>query len=376
MFRLSDHLNVGIDGVAANANGRALVITSDVRLRILSSALLNGGLVRARSIVNYHVPSNFGNPSPELFLKRAISRLGLPTPVVGMMTAVNIKNLSVKTDKDGVRVCCLATAGLSYPAAAGERIEQASRQSTVNIILIVDGDLTESAMVGAVKTATEAKALVLRDLDVRSRFSREGASGTTTDSLCIACTGRGKTQNYSGTATTLGQKIARLVRGSVEEAVQNEDGLVRNRPIMSRLKERGIELDDLVETGMELFTNSRSLSKKKVARALRRSLGRALSDVNVASLIIAAMRLDEEGKGGRIPSLNKEAFLKDPISLVTDETIGTAIANYIAGTLGVHNFLYYDRVKPGIMKKLEPFMDDAVGGLVSGVMSRILYEDS
>lgn len=372
---MSDHLNLGIEGIAANANKRALVITSKARLKILSSAILNGGLVHARSIVNYHVSSNFSNPNPELFLKRAISRLGLPAPVVGLMTAVNIKNLSIQSDEDGVPVCCLATAGLSYPAAAGDRTEQASHQSTVNIILIVDGDLTESATVGAVKTATEAKALALRDLDVRSRFSREGASGTTTDSLCIACTGRGKIQDYSGTATDLGQKIARLVRRGVEEAVQNEDGLIRNRPILNRLKERGIELDDLVETGMELFTDSHSLSKKKVAQVLRRSLGRALSDINVASLIIAAIRLDEEGEGGRIPSLSKEAFLKDPIALVTDETIGTAIANYIAGTLGVHNFLYYDRVKPGIMKKLEPFMDDAIGGLVSGVMSRILYED-
>jgi alpha-ribazole phosphatase CobZ len=373
---LSDHLDLGIEGIAAKANRRALVITSEAQLRTLSSAILNGGLVHARSIVNYHVPSNFSHPNPEAFLKRAISRLGLPGPVVGLMTAVNIKNLSVKGDDEGVPVCCLATAGLSYPVAAGDRISYTSHRSTVNIILIVDGDLNGSATVGAVKTATEAKTLALRDLDVRSRFSREGASGTTTDALCVACTGRGKVLNYSGTATNLGQKIARLVRRSVEEAVQKEDGLTRNRSILSRLKERGIELDDLVETGMELFTDSRSLTKKKVARTLRKRLGSVLSDINVASLIIAAMRLDEEGESGRIPSLSQEAFMKDPIALVTDETIGMAIANYVAGTLGVHNFLYYDREKPGIMKKLEPFMDDAIGGLVSGVMSRILYEDS
>jgi alpha-ribazole phosphatase CobZ len=75
-----------------------------------------------------------------------------------------------------------------------------------------------------------------------------------------------------------------------------------------------------------------------------------------------------------LPKLTAEAFLADPISLVADETLGIAIANYIGGTLAIHNFLYYDRMKPGISKRLSPFMDDAVCGLVAGVMSKVLRE--
>jgi len=33
-------------------------------------------------------------------------------------------------------------------------------------------------------------------------------------------------------------------------------------------------------------------------------------------------------------------------------------------------------MKPGIAKKLPPFMDDAVCGLVAGVMSRVLYDSA
>jgi len=155
-----------------------------------------------------------------------------------------------------------------------------------------------------------------------------------------------------------------------------ENGLIGNRAVLSRLSERGIQLTDLVKTGMELFCPSPRISKQRATFLLERGLVRALSDVNVASLVIAAIRLDEEGRTGTLPKLTAQAFLADPIGLVADEAIGNAIANYIGGTLGMHNFQYYDRMKPGIAKKLSPFMDDAVCGLVAGVMSRILYEES
>ncbi len=372
---MSEQLDLGIKGVRGEVSNEALIVTSEDRLRVLSSAVLNGGLVFARSIVNYHVQKNFRNRNPVAFLGKAASRLALPSPMVGLMTAAKMKNLSVKRERDE-GVVSIITAGLSYPAAAGDTIElDGVHQGTINTILVIDGHLAESAMVEAVKTATEAKTLALRDLDVRSRFSGEAASGTTTDSICVACTRKGKNWKYAGTSTPIGQAIARTVRAGVEESIRRENGLIRNRSVTTRLMERGIQLDDLVRTGMELFVASESITKKRASTLLRRGLIKALSDVNVASLVLAAMRLDEDGKTGSYPGLTNEAFLVDPINLVADETIGMAIANYIAGTLGVHNFLYYDRMKPGITKRLSPFMDDAINGLVAGVMSKVLGEE-
>jgi len=373
---LYKQLDIEIKGVKARTTKQAIIIASERPLKVLSSAVLNGGLVYASSIINYHVQKNFKNSNPSAYLRRATSKLALSDPTVGLMTAARLKNVSIKKNQDE-EIATIVTAGVSYPAAAGDEIEVGNtHQGTINTILIIDRNLTDSAMVEAVKTATEAKALTLADLDIRSRFSNQAASGTTTDSICVACTGKGKRRDYAGTGTPIGQGIARTTREAVEEAILRENGISRNRPLLSRLNERGIEMRTIVETGMELFCATPStISKQRATALLRRGLTSSLSDVNIASLIIAGIRLDEEGRAGAIPKLRAEAFMADPINLVADETIGIAIANYIGGTLGVHNFLYYDRMKPGITKQLSPFMDDAICGLVAGVMSKVLREE-
>ena len=57
--------------------------------------------------------------------------------------------------------------------------------------------------------------------------------------------------------------------------------------------------------------------------------------------------------------------------LVADEILGIAIANYIGGARGVFEFVRFDQAKPGILKKLGPIINDAVGGLVAGVSSNV-----
>jgi len=369
-------LDLRIKGVKAKVDNRSLVITSDFPLKVLSSAVLNGGLTAARSIVNYHVPKSFKNLRPAAYLKRISSRLALPSPTVGLMTAVKMDSLSILREEDG-KVVSMITAGTEPAAAAGDRAWlKGARLGTINIIFIIEGSLSDGAMVEVVKTATEAKSLALRRLDLRSKFSGEVASGTITDAVCVACTQRGKSWSYAGTGTEIGHAIGRAVLKGVEDSILKESGLEKNRSVIARLTERGIRFDDLLMTGMELFINSGTRSKEEVAAFFRKELTRTTSDPNVSSLLIAAIRLDEDGMAGALPRLTAEAFAADPVNLVADETIGMAIANYIAGTAGVHNFLYYDRMKPGITKTLGPFMDDAVCGLVAGVMSKVLREES
>jgi phosphatidylglycerophosphatase A len=57
--------------------------------------------------------------------------------------------------------------------------------------------------------------------------------------------------------------------------------------------------------------------------------------------------------------------------LVADEILGIAIANYIGGARGVFEFVRFDQAKPGILKKLGPITNDAIGGLVAGVSSNV-----
>ena len=57
--------------------------------------------------------------------------------------------------------------------------------------------------------------------------------------------------------------------------------------------------------------------------------------------------------------------------LVADELLGMTIANYIAGAKGIFEFIRFDKAKPGILKKLGPITNDAIGGLIAGVSSNM-----
>ncbi|HSQ53328.1 MAG TPA: phosphatidylglycerophosphatase A, partial [Acidobacteriota bacterium] len=71
-----------------------------------------------------------------------------------------------------------------------------------------------------------------------------------------------------------------------------------------------------------------------------------------------------------IPLLPVEQFMTRP-GLIVDELLGMTIANYIAGARGIFEFIRFDQVKPGILRKLGPIANDAVGGLIAGVSSRV-----
>ncbi|MCP8320372.1 MAG: bifunctional adenosylcobinamide hydrolase/alpha-ribazole phosphatase CbiS [archaeon] len=362
-----------IRGVKCEIQKDTLIVRFDEPMKVLSSAVLNGGLCKARAIINHHVPKSFDHRDPEGVLRNLAKGLGLTDDTVGFMTAVEIHNLAIRVEKaKELTVSALVTAGLSYPATAGDDITRTDKVSTINIILLIDGNLTEGCMINCIQTAIEAKTVALRELDIRSRFSNSVASGSTSDAIAVACTGIGEPIKFAGTGTEIGIMMGKAVKEATKEAIQKQDGTVSSRSIIERLKERGITIDDMIDSGLELFIPSHEIeNKERASELLKEGLIRALSDFNVSALILAALRLQEDGELGLISNLPKDEFLKDPISLIADENIGIAIANYISGTWGFYNFLYFERKKPGIIKKLGPFLDDAIGGLIAGVLSDI-----
>lgn len=142
-------------------------------------------------------------------------------------------------------------------------------------------------------------------------------------------------------------------------------------PLLKYLEARGVTLKDLIESALELFVPHPGVeTKEKAAKILEEEFYEALSDVNVSCLEVACFRLEEDAKSGLVPGLTKERFLGRP-GLVADELLGMTIANYIAGAKGVFEFIRFDQAKPGILKKLGPISNDAVGGLIAGVSSNM-----
>jgi alpha-ribazole phosphatase CobZ len=148
-------------------------------------------------------------------------------------------------------------------------------------------------------------------------------------------------------------------------------GMPNEPPLLKYLEDRGIRLEDMIETALELFVPHPGVeTKEKAVELLREEFLDALSDVNVSCLEVACFRVEEDAKSGLIPGLTRERFTGRP-GLVADELLGMTIASYIAGARGIFEFIRFDQAKPGILKDLGAITNDAIGGLISGVSSNV-----
>ena len=143
------------------------------------------------------------------------------------------------------------------------------------------------------------------------------------------------------------------------------------RPI-DLIGRHGATLEDPADAAFELYVGD---AKGDAVQELRRRflvlLERNLRDPNVALLLEAAGHLDD------VLDSEPDCIFpgtEDPEALVADELIGMSIAEYIGGKRALFNYVRYDRAKPGILAKLPPFMDDAVGALVAATMTRLFEE--
>lgn len=139
--------------------------------------------------------------------------------------------------------------------------------------------------------------------------------------------------------------------------------------ILDYLVSEGILIGDLVDAGMELLAGVEET--EEIREKLEKQILKSLSDINVIALLMAAIRTEEDLSGGRLREIDVS---DDPAYLYTDEVLGLAISNQIAGTKATFNFKRYDEAKPGIISGLGPMVDDIFAGLIAGCMSKIFEE--
>ncbi|MDD2497216.1 MAG: adenosylcobinamide amidohydrolase [Desulfitobacteriaceae bacterium] len=215
-------IEIPITGIKGYVKEKALIIQSEECLYALNSSILGGGFTNPHNIINLQVDKGYDGNNPTEDLVHFSEKAGLnASDTVGMMTAALVDDLFLEYEQDGdLTVVALVTAGISNALAAGGKstFSYSPRLGTINIVVLIDGNLSPGAMVNAVITATEAKTLALMDLKVKDVFSGEPASGTSTDAVIIAATGREELLPYAGTATRVGQMIGRTVRKAVSQA--------------------------------------------------------------------------------------------------------------------------------------------------------------
>jgi alpha-ribazole phosphatase CobZ len=139
--------------------------------------------------------------------------------------------------------------------------------------------------------------------------------------------------------------------------------------IEERLAAKGVTVPQVVDAAMFLYVpHGKDEAEARVA--LDRSLRKYLADPNISSLLLGAVLLEDELYWKR----KNSEIQDDPVFLLSDEIIGMAIAECIGGTYARFEFTRYDQKKPGILKQLGPFLDDAVAGLIAGCTSRFYSE--
>lgn len=200
--------------------GSALVVRSGRTLHTLSSAVVGGGFHQTRVIVNRHVDKNYDVRDAASDLIAFAREHGIGEGFVGMMTAVYLDDARAATWTDGdLTVATVATVGLGNRIAAGVSEPALPGPGTINLILLIDGHLPPAVMVNAVITATEAKSRVLSDKEIHTEDGRP-ATGTSTDAVVVACTGKGRARPYAGPVTQVGWAIAHTVRRAMTASLQ------------------------------------------------------------------------------------------------------------------------------------------------------------
>jgi adenosylcobinamide hydrolase len=275
-----------------------LAVICDNALKTISSAIYNGGAKQVKAVLNVGVPEGYSGHSLHLdpleLITSSAAKIGLTTDYLAMVTAAKIKNYSLVTKKTAdFSVNVAATAGCSHGESSGEEMDVQEIAGTINIIVFIDGNPSESCMVAALITATEAKSAVLRDFDVRSRYTGDSATGSITDSVTVASPCRGKTLTLAGPASKLGKLVGYCARRAVTEALLKQEPVWACRSVLDRLKERHLPIEKLAT----------EVSKVKGLNVTADGLAEILRKNPAAEVwLLAAAKMDDDYKKNLLPT--------------------------------------------------------------------------
>ncbi len=150
--------------------------------------------------------------------------------------------------------------------------------------------------------------------------------------------------------------------------------------VVKRMEERGVTLVEIAELTYNLQAKYiPELSKE----ACLEHVERVVTKREVQNAILTGLELDIMAEQGNMSEPLKTMLLDDYGLYGVDEVLALAIVN-VYGSIGFTNFGYVDKLKPGIIKKLDiegketekchTFMDDIVGAIAAAAASSIAHK--
>ncbi len=182
--------------------------------RMVSSAVLGGGLGDREWVVNAQVRPGYGRMDPDRHLAELATAHGLTGPGAGLMTAAQVDAVTWACDAGAIAV---VTAGIGVPSwAAAPEPAAAHGPGTINILAVVPVAVSDAGLVNLLATATEAKVQALLDAGY-------DCSGTPSDAVCVAVRRARPGESaepFGGPRSPWGARVARAVHAAVREGAE------------------------------------------------------------------------------------------------------------------------------------------------------------
>lgn len=143
------------------------------------------------------------------------------------------------------------------------------------------------------------------------------------------------------------------------------------------LNKRGVEIREIAKIVLDLqgkYVHDLTID------ACIENIQAVLSKREVQNAIITGIELDMAAENGSLSPILTNILMKDEGLYGIDEVLVLSIVN-VYGSIGFTNFGYVDKVKPGIVGKLNDekgnacntFIDDIVGAIAAAAASRIAH---
>ena len=146
--------------------------------------------------------------------------------------------------------------------------------------------------------------------------------------------------------------------------------------VVNMLSERGVELTEVAELVLEL---QKPYHPTLLLPECLESVQAVLLKREVQHAIITGIVLDTMAEHGLLPEPLQTMLVEDEPLYGVDEILALAITN-VYGAIGLTNFGYLDKTKPGILRRLNShphqvhtFMDDLVASLAAAASARLAH---
>lgn len=171
------------------------------------------------------------------------------------------------------------------------------------------------------------------------------------------------------------------------EGVGNVSAMPAPQPIRRQYKDeviellgnRGVSVNDIAELVMLI---QKSYLPNLTMDACRRSVRKVLAKRETQNAIFTGVALDMLAEKGLLPAPLVDMLRQDDGLYGIDEVMALAIVN-VYGSIGLTNFGYLDKSKPGVVGRLNDprsgqvntFLDDLVSAIAAAAAARLAHHE-